>query len=166
MLPVGFNLEKSSMSAQSDDDDSQVDGLSVNINDMPSLRVRGRDVSKIDPTLLGESPRRVCAMSAGPTVTQSETNVMESLRINAVFFPLLSTLLPRWLGQIADKFGGTETSSRLGKNSNVKKVIVLVSGVGSPRNWTHSVSGNSTQVCSDLMELFIQELYPDVTVIK
>ena len=83
--------------------------------------------------------------------------VMEKLRINAVFFPLMSTMLPRWLGQIADK---------LGKSSNVKKVVVLVSGVGSPRNWTHSVSGNSTQVCSDLMEMFINELFPDVTVIK
>jgi hypothetical protein len=157
MLPVGFNLEKTSMPTR---DEAEEDELLVSVNDMPSLRVRGRDISKINPVLLGDSPRRVSVMSPGPTVTHSEAKVMESLRINAVFFPLMSTLLPRWLGQIADKYG-------LGKSStNVKKVIVLVSGVGSPRNWTHSISGNSTQICSDLMEMFIRELYPDVAVIK
>lgn len=154
MLPVGFNLEKS---ASVTDNIEAEDELAVSANDMPSLRVRGRDISKIDPALLGDSPRRVSVMSPGPTVTHSESSATEKLRINAVFFPLMSTLLPRWLGQIADK---------LGKSSNVKKVVVLVSGVGSPRNWTHSVSGNSTQVCSDLMEMFINELFPDVTVIK
>ena len=164
MLPVGFNLEKTKGAIEIND--SIDDELVVDANDMPSLRVRGRDVSRIDPALLGESPRRMGATSSGPTIVHQESNVMDSLRINAVFFPLMSTLLPRWLGQIADKYGNDATNSRLFKNSNVKKVIVLVSGVGSPRNWTHSVSGNSTQICADLMELFIRELFPDVTVIK
>jgi hypothetical protein len=157
MLPVGFNLEKTSKPAQ---DEAEEDELVVDVNAMPSLRIRGRDISKINPILLGDSPRRASVMSPGPTATHSEAKVMESLRINAVFFPLMSTLLPRWLGQIADKYGSGKSST------NVKKVIVLVSGVGSPRNWTHSISGNSTQICSDLMEKFICELYPDVTVIK
>lgn len=91
------------------------------------------------------------------------------LRINAVFFPLLATLLPRWLGQITDKFGGEEGGAKMQRpldSPNVKKVIVLVSGVGTPRNWTHSISGNSTQTCAELMELFIHVLYPDVTVVR
>eukprot|EP00804_Cyclotella_cryptica_P010687 CCRYP_005495-RA/>CCRYP_005495-RA protein AED:0.02 eAED:0.02 QI:97/1/1/1/1/0.66/3/318/899 len=165
MLPVGFNLERVDC-----DDNANVDQLLVDANDMPSLRVRGRDIAKIDPALFGESPRRMSVMSPLPSQTSDtpcKTKVMGSLRINAVFFPLLSTLLPRWLGQIADRFGGTDaTMFKSGKSPNVKKVVVLVSGVGSPRNWTHSISGNSTQVCADLMELFIHELFPDVTVIK
>ena len=164
MLPVGFNLEKTK--ATNEINDSLGDELVVDANGMHSLRVRGRDISKIDPALLGESPRRMSATSPGPTVITKESNTVDSLRINAVFFPLMSTLLPRWLGQIADKYGNDAVNSKLFKNSNVKKVIVLVSGVGSPRNWTHSVSGNSTQICADLMELFIRELFPDVTVIK
>eukprot|EP00956_Cyclotella_meneghiniana_P005735 scaffold7433_cov77-Cyclotella_meneghiniana.AAC.8 len=163
MLPVGFNLEKNSV------DDAVNDGLSINANDMTSLRVRGGDISKIHPILLDYSPRTANASSNGnlSSTADSESKVMAKLRINAVFFPLLSTLLPRWLGQIADKFGGSDaTSFKVGKSSNVKKVVVLVSGVGSPRNWTHSSSGNSTQICADLMELFIHELFPDLTVIK
>lgn len=163
MLPVGFNLEKNCLRASSVSD-AKNDGLSINANDMTSLRVRGGDISKIDPILLGDSPRTVNALSPSPLPSVA---VMAKLRINAVFFPLLSTLLPRWLGQIADKFGGSDpTNFKMGKNANVKKVVVLVSGVGSPRNWTHSISGNSTQICADLMELFIHELFPDVTVIK
>jgi hypothetical protein len=90
----------------------------------------------------------------------------EVLRINAVFFPLLATLLPRWLGNIADKFGGTQGETTIIAaplyTPNVKKVIVLVSGVGTPQNWTYSMSGNSTQTCAELMELFIHVLYPDL----
>ena len=156
MLPVGFNLEKTNY-------DGPPDELLVDSQDMPSLRVRGRDISKIDPILL-DSPRRIDPSSSGPNQPPSlDKSTVERLRINAVFFPLLSTLVPRWLGQIADKFGGNDAKV---KNSNVKKVIVLVSGVGSPRNWTHSASGNSTEMCADLMEMFIHELFPDVTVIK
>jgi hypothetical protein len=165
MLPVGFNLERVDSV-----DHSNHDQLLVDANDMPSLRVRGRDIARIDPALFGDSPRRMSIMSPLPSQrsdTPCKTKVMDTLRINAVFFPLLSTLLPRWLGQIADRFGGTDViMSKSGKSANVKKVVVLVSGVGSPRNWTHSISGNSTQVCADLMELFIHELFPDVTVVK
>ncbi|KAL7485655.1 hypothetical protein ACHAW6_011248 [Cyclotella cf. meneghiniana] len=165
MLPVGFNLERVDSI-----DNSNVDQLLIDANDMPSLRVRGRDIARIDPALFGDSPRRMSVVSPLPSQWSDapcKTKVMDTLRINAVFFPLLSTLLPRWLGQIADRFGGTDvTVSKSSKSANVKKVVVLVSGVGSPRNWTHSISGNSTQVCADLMELFIHELFPDVTVIK
>jgi hypothetical protein len=169
MLPVGFNLERvyGSEAAKCVDNSKGQDELFVDANDMPSLRVRGRDISRIDPTLLGDSPRRLTVMynQVQSPDAPNKSKVVDSLRINAVFFPLLSTLLPRWIGQIADKFGLDATTSK-SKTTKVKKVIVLVSGVGSPRNWTHTINGNSTQVCADLMELFINELFPNVTVIK
>lgn len=45
-------------------------------------------------------------------------------------------------------------------------MCVLVSGVGTPRNVSHSKCGNSTEVCAELMEMFIKVLYPDVAVIR
>ena len=62
------------------------------------------------------------------------------LAFSFIFFPLLSSLLRRWHRQITGKYG-----SVLNKNGNVKKVLILVSGVGTPRNWTHSINGNSTE---------------------
>ena len=153
MLPVGFDLER----------DEGISNTSVDRSEMPNLRLRGRDVAKI----------RKCNLS--PVDEQFDTQIsrlsmQEELRIDAVFFPLLATLLPRWLGRIADKFGGEDVGPKSVAaplhSPNVKKVVVLVSGVGVPRNWTHSISGNSTQTCAELMELFIRVLYPDITVVR
>ena len=47
-----------------------------------------------------------------------------------------------------------------------KKVIFLVSGVGTPRNYTHEIRGNSTKFCAELMEIFITQLFPDIQVIR
>jgi hypothetical protein len=66
--------------------------------------------------------------------------------------------LPRWDEQIADK--------RYNAKSPVKRVLILVSGVGTPRNWTHAMAGNSTQACADLMEYFLQKIDPELTVVK
>mmetsp|Transcript_11877 Transcript_11877/g.21951 ORF Transcript_11877/g.21951 Transcript_11877/m.21951 type:complete len:1044 (+) Transcript_11877:69-3200(+) len=175
LLPIGFNLERA----------EGINNTAVDPCEMPNLRLRGRDIPKVDPSLLGETPRRMnlppqqLETIHSPPNDEQEVDVMhtpsrgsmqERLRINAVFFPLLATLLPRWLGQIADKFGGEEGASKKVAaplhSPNVKKVVVLVSGVGTPRNWTHSISGNSTQTCAELMELFIHVLYPDITVVR
>lgn len=83
---------------------------------------------------------------ASPTCTQLQTS----------YFPLLATLLPRWEQQISlREYTGP-----------VKKLLVLVSGVGTPRNWTHSVDGNSTQACADLMEMFVNRADPSIVVVK
>lgn len=176
MLPVGFNLENCSGEGNAAEEVN--DSLNIDQNkDLPSIRLRGRDISRVDPSMLGETPRRT---SVGPSqqlnsfLTPSRNPIENDLQIGAVFFPLLSTLLPRWLGQIADKFGDASTSKKAPLSNvaaplytpNVKKVIVLVSGVGTPRNWTHSINGNSTHACAELMELFINTLYPDVTVVR
>ena len=172
MLPVGFNLERI----------EGINNTAVDPSEMQNLRLRGRDIGKVDPQLFGETPRRFTLPQQSPENMHSiplnegmgmqtpSRSRQEALRINAVFFPLLATLLPRWLGKIADKFGGTQAETKIVSaplyTPNVKKVIVLVSGVGTPRNWTHLRSGNSTQTCAELMELFIHILYPDITVVR
>lgn len=112
--------------------------LHIPCSELFNLRVRGRDAPRIEP-YCGESAKE------------------SKLHIDHAFFPLLATLLPRWYQQMTQKYG---TSA-----SDVKKVLILVSGVGTPRNWTHSISGNSTEACAQLMEKFIPLLYPDVTVV-
>ncbi|KAL9191414.1 hypothetical protein ACHAXT_001120 [Thalassiosira profunda] len=160
MLPVGFNLERA----------EGINNTAVDASEMPSLRLRGRDIPRVDPSLLGETPRKMDVPPRGGMQTPSKGALTEALRVNAVFFPLLATLLPRWLGQISDTFGDKEDgSSKVAApllSPHVKKVVVLVSGVGSPRNWTHSVKGNSTQACAEIMELFLHALYPDITVVR
>ena len=170
MLPVGFDLER-------------IDGINnttIDPIEMQSLRLRGRDIGKVDRHLLGDTPRRLDVRRRRRTREDSihddesphdhSSAGRETLRINAAFFPLLAILLPRWLGKIADKFGGTRDETMLvaapPQTPNVKKVVVLVSGVGTPRNWTHSMTGNSTQTCAEIMELFIHVLYPDITVVR
>jgi len=172
MLPVGFNLEQY-CSEEGKTVEEVTDSLIIDQNeDLQSIRLRGRDISRVDPSMLGETPRRTKQMNT--MLTPSRNPIENELQIGAVFFPLLSILLPRWLGQITDKFGDGSSAKKTPSSNvaaplytpNVKKVIVLVSGVGTPRNWTHSINGNSTKTCAELMEIFINTLYPDVTVVR
>lgn len=140
MLPVGFDLG---------DGDEGI--LAVRPDEMPSLRVRGRDVAKMETG----------AADGVPPSKEEPSDVS----INGVFFPLLSILLRRWHADIADKYD-TNALAGGGDCRTVKKVLILVSGVGSPRNWTHSITGNSTQACAELQEIFIKVMYPDVTVVR
>lgn len=146
---------------------------------LADLRVRGKDMVKIDPYLDSYSPRpstsstgtaavdMTASWSMVPPPASGEEHAPLCLskedilvELKAVFFPLLATLLPRWHAQIAQKYQhGTG-------NVAIHKVLVLVTGVGTPRNWTHSITGNSTQALADLMELFLAKVYPDITVVK
>ena len=169
------------------------------IQALADLRVRGKDMAKLDPYVKPNSsvttttsPRvyqkfddKDDDRSSSPTVStwnmvsiaghhhdtaaateqtpppksrNREEDILVELK--AIFFPLLATLLPRWHEQIAHKY------SEWRKEHVVEKVLVLVTGVGTPRNWTHSITGNSTQALADLMELFLAKVYPDITVVK
>ena len=203
MLPVGFNLAQ--LAGETDlgseirtnvnmnmkatmADSSVIRGkekldlkldLALTQEDVASLRVRGRDMSKMEGVVAAgcwpssSSPRRYAdtdtdintggeGQSQTQTQTQTKGHDAEShspLHLEAIFFPLLSSLLRRWHRQITEKYGSV-------LSKNVKKVLILVSGVGTPRNWTHSISGNSTEACAELMEMFIKVLYPDVVVVR
>lgn len=112
--------------------------LCVPCSELSNLRVRGRDSPRIEP---------FCASNANES----------TVHIDHVFFPLLAALIPRWYQQMTQKYGNS--------TRDVKKVLMLVSGVGTPRNWTHSITGNSTEACGQLMEKFIPLLYPDITIV-
>jgi hypothetical protein len=178
MLPVGFNLSQlvdDNKNRNHNEREVNKPALDLTMEDLNSLRVRSKDVSKIESFI---HPYLSPSSTSTPTHKNSKrdgsgNNLEEidsdfanksredtkQLHLDAIFFPLLSSLLRQWHAQIADKFG------TVGK-INVKKVLILVSGVGTPRNWTHSMDGNSTEALSELMEFFIKILYPDVVVVR
>jgi hypothetical protein len=147
-LPIGFSLPTKTTTFTT----STTTPLFISEQELHDLRVRGRD-----------APRVAAA---------------EQLQLNAIFFPLLATLLPRWHAAISRKYGlvaqststpnhpSSQTTSNNNNTTRVKKVLLLVSGVGTPRNWTHSINGNSTQKCAAIMKLFIETMYPDITVVQ
>jgi hypothetical protein len=75
--------------------------------------------------------------------------------LSAVYFPLLSMLIPKWL---------TEVDSR-GKGGS-RKIVFLVSGQGSPRDDTARVQDNSTETTAMVMEMFLKKVYPSLEVIQ
>lgn len=164
VTPVGLDLSSSSSSSQ------KKEALEVGPSELASLRVRGRDLGKV-PEMEEimkwwrerDEKGTNTDTTASTTATNNATHSKNRYHINAVFFPLLSTLIGRWQESIKQKYS---------KQHNVKKVVILISGKGIPRNWTHSIHGNSTQFCADLMEIFLKQVYnnsgmgDDITVVK
>jgi hypothetical protein len=135
-IPIGFQLTA--------DADSNL--LRVSSPELNDLRFRGRDAQRV----------------------QSFQSLSEStLNINAVFFPLLANLMPLWQAKMKEKYSflDSQNQQQQSKRPSVKKVLILVSGVGTPRNFTHSVKGNSTYQCATLMKIFLQTLYPELVVV-
>lgn len=71
--------------------------------------------------------------------------------ITAVYFPLIALLLPKWL-QVLKEF----------KSDGSQKLVYLISGAGIPRNVSHSIHGNSTEITAKLISLFVQQYYPQM----
>lgn len=55
--------------------------------------------------------------------------------ISGVYFPLLSVLMPKWMEQLVGN----------GDDVGSSKTVLLVSGVGQPRNEAHRLEDNSTE---------------------
>mmetsp|Transcript_25324 Transcript_25324/g.59275 ORF Transcript_25324/g.59275 Transcript_25324/m.59275 type:complete len:879 (-) Transcript_25324:2979-5615(-) len=140
-VPIGFRLQHGHKAEEC----LNLNSLQISSDDLKDLRVRGRDAHRV--------------------TNYSSSSADDSLKINAVFFPLLATLMPLWVSKISTKYGGSSSSSTTSPLITPKKVLILVSGVGQPRNWTHSVKGNSTRNCAELMKIFLQSNYPDLIVV-
>jgi cytidine deaminase len=121
--------------------DTRNPNLQVSPDQLTDLRVRGRD---------------------GPRVV----GLAQTTSLNAIFFPLLAMLLPQWNQKIQEKYASSQQQQQPQQQRQPKKVLILVSGVGTPRNWTHSMMGNSTQQCAKVMQRFVQTLYPDWVVVQ
>lgn len=138
-IPVGFDLTSRRNRTS--------EHLQISSAEMNDLRVRGRDA---------------------PRVT-SAVEKQSSLRLNAVFFPLLAALVPLWQTKMKEKYSFLHAPPSLQppqeQHGNLKQVLILVSGVATPRNWTHSADGNSTFQCARLMKVFLKTIYPQLVVV-
>ena len=74
--------------------------------------------------------------------------------ITGAIFPLISIILPKWHHFLTEK------------GIRGKKILILLSGSGTPRNREHKMSGNSTVNTARLIEAFVKILYPDITVVQ
>jgi cytidine deaminase len=151
-------------------------------NSIANLRIRGKDKSILQRARNSGSVRHQqkqhCSHSNGNGSTKVEadadassnhpTTGSTSCFLHGVYFPLLAPLIPLWLQRIHDKYNNYVDTNDDNDNAHaqvqVKKVVILVTGVGTPRNWTHSITGNSTELCATLMKLYLRKLYPDLTV--
>jgi len=120
--PLGFNLTNSYYKKH----------LNVNTNDLSSLRLRGRDYAKItelDDIMKShqEALEKERISNDDPEASTRQFSHSKSYAtetqyyLNAIFFPLLSTLMARWEESMTEKYSS---------GHNVKKVILLVTGVG------------------------------------
>lgn len=146
-VPIGIRLKDENQNSGEDTElrDKVNSSLRVSSTDLKDLRVRGRDAQRV--------------------INYCSSTADSSLKINAVFFPLLATLMPLWVSKINTKYRSFSSSTTTPPSMIPKKVLILVSGVGQPRNWTHSVKGNSTEQCAELMKIFLQTVYPDLVVV-
>ncbi|GKY97742.1 hypothetical protein MPSEU_000732400 [Mayamaea pseudoterrestris] len=91
---------------------------------------------------------------------RDQEKMLPNMQVRHVFFPLLASLLPRWKQQIALKHQRDSTSSK------VHRVLVLVTGVGTPRDTSQDPKANSTAVCADLIKHFVGVVDPSITVVQ
>ena len=131
--------------------DGGMEGFPLSAIEMSVLRLRGGDAKNI------------------PQISQMQSLEVEDpraptgLSINGVHFPLLSVLIPKFNEMIKRKYDLVE--GVLPKHK-VKKVIVLVTGVGTPRNHTVDQTGNSTEELGKLMDKFLEIYHPDIKVLR
>ena len=114
-----------------------VSGLNVLIKDMSILKFRGKDFEILSQKLKSYSIH----------------GDVGHCMLHYVYFPLLAILLPKWLDSIAE-------SGR----SPSKKVIYLITGQGTPRDMNADVMENSTEYTAMVMKLFINRIFPDISV--
>ena len=79
-------------------------------------------------------------------------------RILTVFLPLIAVVVPQWLRVLKQR----DYASQAGPPS--KKVLVLVSGAGQPRDIKANPHDNSTEGTGQIIAQFIQAVYPDIEV--
>ncbi|CAM9747199.1 unnamed protein product [Discosporangium mesarthrocarpum] len=133
------------------------------VSDLSGFQIRSSDLGKLGLVtpfegVIGRRDSAGGLLKGGPEVGFLRGRMGQNTYIMGVFFPLLSVLIPKWKEQLLDSSDG-----------NCKKTIVLVSGVGQPRDQDKDPSleeSNSTEATSMLMETFLSQHHSDINVIR
>lgn len=116
LTPVGFHLTNPYYKEH----------LKIDTNELSSLRIRGRDCAKIPELddimkLHHQTSDEERLNNSSKQENQTDTTTETKYYLNAIFFPLIASLMARWEDSMKKKFSSKHS---------VKKVVVLVSGVG------------------------------------
>ena len=79
-------------------------------------------------------------------------------RVMNVYLPLIATVIPEWHRVLKRR------AARDPDKPPPKKVLILVSGAGQPRNPQADPNDNSTEGTGKIMRFFIEAVYPDIEV--
>jgi hypothetical protein len=116
----------------------------IAVKDLSTLRFRQDDKNAL-------TGRGVHSNDDGNTSTNGEK---PEYVIENAYFPLISVLLPKWLGTIDEE-----------RQLLFNKVIVLVSGRGTPMvRGSGTANDNSTMCTGELIKQLIQRAYPGIQV--
>mmetsp|Transcript_65229 Transcript_65229/g.76623 ORF Transcript_65229/g.76623 Transcript_65229/m.76623 type:complete len:129 (+) Transcript_65229:172-558(+) len=110
-IPVGFRLHCNSPPSLRKEQDKEgnvqhsscstttiTDVRATNV-DVSSLRVRGRDMHKINP-LIDSKTSPAVTTDADTATKPCNTNTGKRIQLDGVYFPSLAMLLPRWESSI------------------------------------------------------------------
>jgi len=81
-------------------------------------------------------------------------------RVIAVYLPLLAVVLPEWIRSINRRMQQMADGT-----PSPRKVLVLVSGAGQPRDVKANPADNSTEGTGHLIERFLRIVHPDIEVV-
>ena len=115
-----------------------------------SLRFRRNDETKVSSS--STTAAEASNSCAGLSSPRDQTCMVEG-----VYFPLVAVLLPKWIRNIL-------ASSSVGSNPR-QRVILLISGRGTPMDSTARVVDNSTKFLAELIKNYIACQYPELAVV-
>ena len=178
VLPVGFHLRRPCPISLCvpDSGDGQAPGTAGTLVTtlLKHFRLRGNDHKK----LMSEKDQEHGA-SDGPLLDSDDGPTLQTgVGIDGVHFPLMASIIPRWLqdgypaatvGAVTSGAAGGSAQTPASRRSQkrVVKMIYLVSGVGVPRDQkvtTSDPDGNSTEATARLLEVWLLAHYPGLVV--
>jgi len=83
-----------------------------------------------------------------------------AVRVVGVYLPLLAVVIPEWMRAIKRR-GLQQPKS----TPAPRKVLVIVSGAGQPRNDKANPADNSTEGTGEIIERFVRLVHPDIEVV-
>ena len=85
---------------------------------------------------------------------------VSSVRIACVYLPLLATVIPEWVRAIKRR-----ALQRPAGTPAPRKVLVIVSGAGQPRDEKANPADNSTEGTGRIIERFVRLVHPEIEVV-
>ena len=118
--------------------------MQTKVEDIASLRFRKNN---------GDILKQAMRDDAGSANGDIDATLLNCY-IETVFFPLIAVLVPKWLSSVLEN-----------NNGEVNKVLLLITGAGTPADSMANFLDNSTEFTGKIIKEYINVLYPNIHVI-